>query len=275
MLRTVTVGCLATFLAAAAPADRAALGIAPAPIALHNLSYVDAGGGRAEATFIDPPGAAPHPAVLFVHWLDPQSTSNGRTQFLPDGLALARAGIASLHIDTPWSDPTSFQTRDRREEMAMTRTMLTRLTRALDVLSALDHVDPARLAYVGHDFGAMYGTALAARDRRPVAWVYIAGTDRFAEWFTLGQTLDPAARQRVFDAFRSLDPVETLGAVAPAPLLLQFADKDPFVTRQAADALIAAGRKTGHAIFYDCGHEMNRQAMDDRVAWLAGKLGGK
>lgn len=268
MLHAVTVACLVSLLAA----DRATLGIAPADVTIRNLSYLDAAGNRVEATYVDPPGAGPHAAVLFVHWLDPESTSNGRTQFLPDALALARAGVASLTIDTPWSDPQWFRTRDRSADMAMSQGLLKNLTRALDVLAALDHVDPTRIAYVGHDFGAMYGATLAGRDRRPAAWVYIAGTDRYAEWFTLGQKLDPAARAQVFDAFRALDPVATIAATAPSPVLFQFADKDRFVTRQAADALIAAAGGTGEARFYDCGHEMNRHAMDDRIAWLVGKL---
>jgi dienelactone hydrolase len=289
MVHAVTPGCLAfaSLLALASPAalpgdgpgepatDRAALGIAPAASTIRNLTWLDAAGARAEATFVDPPGDAPHPGVLFVHWLDPGSTSNGRTQFLPDALALARLGVASLVVDTPWSDPQWYRTRDLGRDMVMSETMLKNLSRALDLLAALDHVDAARLGYVGHDFGAMFGATLASRDRRPAAWVYIAGTDRYAEWFTLGRRMEPAARDQVFTAFRALDPVETIGATAPSPLLLQFADKDRFVTRQAAEALIAAAGASGEAKFYDCGHEMNRHAMDDRVAWLAAKLAKK
>jgi dienelactone hydrolase len=274
MLHAVTIGCLASLLATTGPAtgDRAALGLAPADITIRNLTYVDATGARVEATFVDPAGAAPHPGVLFVHWLDPGSTSNGRTQFLPDALALARSGVASLVVDTPWSDPLWFRSRDRTDDMAMSQTLLKNLSRALDVLAALDHVDTARLAYVGHDFGAMFGATLARRDRRPAAWVYIAGTDRYAEWFTLGRKMEPAARDQVFAEFKTLDPVESIGAAAPSAVLFQFADKDPFVTRKAAEAMIAAGGASGEARFYDCGHEMNRRAMDDRVAWLVGNL---
>ena len=116
---------------------------------------------------------------------------------------------------------------------------------------------------------------LAASDRRPRAWVYIAGTDRYAEWFTLGRKLEPAQRDRVFATFKTLDPVERIAAAAPAPILFQFANKDEFVTRAAADALVAAATSPKEVKFYDCGHEMNREAMDDRVAWLVGKLGKK
>ena len=44
------------------------------------------------------------------------------------------------------------------------------LRRALDVLLAQPGVDPKRIAYVGHDFGAMYGAVLAGVDRRVSVW---------------------------------------------------------------------------------------------------------
>jgi len=263
--------CAAPAAAAAGP-DRAALGIAAADVALRNLTYLDAGNRRVEATFVAPPGDGPHPAVLFVHWLDGEATSNGRTQFLPDALALARRGVASLLVDTPWSEPTWFRTRDPGNDLAMSEQVVKNLGRALDVLSALEGVDPARLAYAGHDFGAMYGATLGASDHRPVAWVYIAGTDRYGEWFTLGRKLEPAQKSQVFATFATLDPVARIGAVAPAPILFQFATNDQFVTRAAADALVAAARSPKDVKFYECGHEMNRHAMDDRVAWLVTAL---
>jgi dienelactone hydrolase len=283
MLRTATVCCLASLLApvpaasqGASPASgamtRAALGIAPADVTLRNLTYLDASDRRVEATFVEPAGAGPHPAVLFVHWLEPHNPSNGRTEFLPDALVLARQGVASLLVDTPWSNPVWFNTRDPKEDMAMSQLLLKNLRRALDVLVALEKVDATRLAYVGHDFGAMYGVTLASLDKRPTAWVYIAGTDRYAEWFTLGRKLEASQRAQVFAAFKAMDPVEQVGAIAPSPILFQFADKDPFVTRQAADALVAAAKSPKDVKFYDCGHEMNRKAMDDRIAWLVTRL---
>jgi cephalosporin-C deacetylase-like acetyl esterase len=278
MSRIIVLCCLLLPVASlgAAPGiqvpDRKALGIGPAEVALSQITYLDAASRRAEAIFVRPPGPGPHPAVLFVHWLDGDAASNGRTQFMPDALALARQGIASLLVDTPWSDPAWFFKRNPEEDLAMSEQFVRNLGRALDVLLALDGVDASRLAYAGHDFGAMYGATLAATDRRPTAWVFVAGTDRYAEWFTLSRKLDAATRAKVFAAFKTLDPVENIGAAAPAPILFQFANKDPFVTRTAADALVAAARSPKDVQFYECGHEMNRKAMDDRVAWLTRQL---
>ena len=44
--------------------------------------------------------------------------------------------------------------------------------------------------------------------------------------------------------------------------------KDPFVPREAADAIVAAAREPKDARFYDCGHGMNMAALLDRVGWL-------
>jgi fermentation-respiration switch protein FrsA (DUF1100 family) len=66
-----------------------------------------------------------------------------------------------------------------------------------------------------------------------------------------------------------------LPKVTAAAVLLQFATKDPYVTADAARALIDAVKSPKESKFYDCGHDMNREAMDDRVAWLVRSLGGR
>ena len=46
------------------------------------------------------------------------------------------------------------------------------------------------------------------------------------------------------------------------------------MTADAANALIAAVKAPKESKFYQGGHGMNREAMDDRVAWLARVLSG-
>ena len=76
-------------------------------------------------------------------------------------------------------------------------------------------VDRKRVAYVGHDFGAMYGALLAGVDRRPAAYVMIAGTKSFSDWYLLGRKLEGAARQAVVDELAPLDPTRHIGKAAP------------------------------------------------------------
>ena len=247
-----------------------------ADVALRNITYAREDGGRAEATVVAPAGPGRHPGVLFVHWYEEAAQNADRTQFLPDATALARRGVASLLVDTPWSEPKWFATRNPADDRAMSLREIRELRRSLDVMAALDEVDAGRIAFVGHDFGAMYGAVMTAVDRRPKALVYIAGTTSFSDWFLLGRELDADARRKVHDELAPLDPVHHLPSVA-VPVLFQFAQKDPYVSREAADALVAAAREPKEVRFYECGHEMDRHAVRDRVDWLARILvdGGK
>jgi cephalosporin-C deacetylase-like acetyl esterase len=142
----------------------------------------------------------------------------------------------------------------------------------VDVLAAVDRVDPQRLAFVGHDFGAMYGAIVAGLDARITAFAFVAGTSKFADWYTLGRKLDTPAREQVYKELAPFDPVAHLPKVKAGAVLLQFAHKDPYVSRAAADALVAAVAVPKEAKFYDCGHGMSMHAMTDRVAWLIGRL---
>src|SRR5262249_5871313 len=201
-----------------------------------------------------PNGAGRHPAVLFVHWYgEPFQTSN-RTQFLPDALELARNGVVSVLVDAMWSAPRWFATRKPAEDFAASVAQVKELRRALDLLSSLPGVDGGPVAYVGHDFGAMYGALLAAADPRPKALVFIAGTTTFSNWFLLGRKLDVAARRQVEEELAPLDPVRHIGKVGAASVLFQFARKDEYVTKEEAEDLVTAAREPKTAQFYDCGH---------------------
>jgi len=186
---------------------------------------------------------------------------------------LARHGIVSLLVDTPWSEPSWFPTRQPENDVSFSASQVKRLQRAVDVLASLDRVDAGRLALVGHDFGAMYGAVAAGLDRRITALAFVAGTAKFADWFLLGRKLDADARTRIYDELAPYDPVRHLPKVSAGAVLLQFATKDPYVTADAAKALIDAVKAPKESKFYDCGHDMNRKAMDDRVAWLMRSLG--
>jgi cephalosporin-C deacetylase-like acetyl esterase len=249
------------------------LGVAPAEVSLRNITYANASGERAEATLVLPSRPGRHAGVLFAHWYGEPVECSNRSQFLSEALRLARQGVVSLLVDTIWSDPRWFDTRNPSDDVAHSIEQVKDLRRALDVLSSLDEVDASRIAFVGHDFGAMYGAVVAAVDKRPKALAFVAGTATFGDWFLLGRKLDAAAQQKVRDELAPLDPVRHLAGVAPASVLFQFASKDRFVTREAADALVAAAGVPKTAKFYDCGHEMNQEATEDRVAWLLQVLG--
>jgi fermentation-respiration switch protein FrsA (DUF1100 family) len=287
----IVVAALAAFSPASAssPSD-AAQTVRPAPpdfkydrsrppvltdqdVAVREVSYVDVDGRPTEATLIGPRAPGRYPGILFVHWYGPEHTNSNRTQYVPDALALAKRGIVSLLVDTPWSEPTWFVKRDPSQDAEFSTTMVKRLRRALDVLASAESVDSGKLALVGHDFGAMYGSITAALDPRVTAFVFTAGTAKFADWWILGRKLEGDARARVYAEHAAFDPVVHIARVK-APTLLQFATKDPYVSKEAAQSLIDAAAGPKESKFYEAGHEMSHDAMVDRIAWLAKTLGG-
>jgi predicted esterase len=171
-----------------------------------------------------------------------------------------------------WSEPQWFAKRDPELDYENSVRQVKELRRALDVLLAQPGVDPERIAYVGHDFGAMYGAVLSAIDRRPRAWALQAGTTSFSSWFLLGRKLDEAERERVVRRLAPLDPVRYIGEAAPSAVLTQFGTRDRFVPAQQARQFAAAIREPKRVLWYEAGHELCDQAAEDRIAWLRTQL---
>lgn len=118
----------------------------------------------------------------------------------------------------------------------------------------------------------MYGSIAASLEPRVTAFVFTAGTARFADWWVLGRKLEGDARAAIYAEHAAFDPVAHITKIK-APTLLQFATKDPYVSREAAQSLIDAAAGPKESKFYETGHDMNYDAMVDRVAWLVKILG--
>ena len=204
--------------------------------------------------------------ILYVHWLGEPSTSN-RTEFLNEAVALASQGIVSVLPDAMWSDPQWYQNRIPENDYPESVRQVIILRRAMDVLLAQPHVDPHRIAYVGHDFGAMYGVVMCGVDHRANTCIFMAGVPHFLDWFLYArQPKDlPAYRAQV----APLDPANFVAQIAPAPVFFQFASHDKYVPAAAAAAFYAAAAPRKQCATYDAGHDLHTpEAAADRVAWL-------
>jgi len=130
-----------------------------------------------------------------------------------------------------------------------------------------------RLVMVGHDFGAMHGLLVMARDERFVAGIVIAPANRWADWFLRFWpiTEDRIDYQR---AMRPVDPIEHVGSVAPRPLLLQFARDDYFIAGMDASELFRAAGEPKRIESYEADHAMrNDRARADRREFILEQLG--
>jgi cephalosporin-C deacetylase-like acetyl esterase len=240
---------------------------------LRDITYATLTGGTNGATLITPANspARPSPAILFVHWYGPPAPTSNRTQFIPDGIALAQRGVTSLLIDTPWSEPKWFPTRNRAEDYSRSVQQVKDLRRALDILTSQPGLDRSRVAYVGHDFGAMYGSIAAAVDPRVTHFVFMAGTASFTDWFLYGPKLEGEARAQFINQLAPLDPVKWVPRLR-GPVLMQFADNDEHVSTARREALAAAAPQGADVRVYKAGHELSDESTRERLEWLRKKL---
>jgi cephalosporin-C deacetylase-like acetyl esterase len=256
---------------ASKPADVQVASAAAATV--RQLTYSQLDGTRNGATLVTgSAGQGERPAVLFVHWYEPPRPTSNRTEFLAEAVDLAALGVTSLLIDAPWASERWFPTRDSEKDYDFSVQQVKDLRRALDVLLAQPGIDKTRVALVGHDFGAMYGALAAAADPRVAAFIYMAGTRSFSDWFLFAPKREGAAKDAFVATLAPLDPIKYLPKIAPRPILLQFGTKDQFVKNEAATAMADAimGPKTVKT--YDFEHELTYQARLDRLAWLKEQL---
>ncbi len=212
-------------------------------------------------------------AILFVHWLGEPKTTN-HTEFEADAAKLARHGVTSLLVDTMWAAPKWFNTMgiDAATDYRRTVGQVVALRRGLDLLAAQPNVDPGRIAYVGHDFGAMMGALVAGADARPSRYVLITATATLPEWYLLGKKI--ADRPGYEAAFAPLDLLSGLSRSHAKAYLFQISAKDEYVPNERGLLFFGAAPTPKEALVYGAGHDLDTpQVHADRVAWLVKELG--
>ena len=171
-----------------------------------------------------------------------------------------------------WSDPEWFNRRDSSQDYVKSVQQVKELGRALDVLLAQPHIDGNRVAYVGHDFGMMYGAVLAGAERRVHVWALQAGTTSFSDWFLLLPKREGEDRRKFIEELAPLDPVKHIGQAAGSPVLLQFGKTDPYVPVKKAQEFYDATKEPKKILWYEAGHGLNEEAIRDRQEWLKEQL---
>ncbi len=211
-------------------------------------------------------------AILFVHWYEPESPTSNRHQFEHEAKILAQAGAMCLLVETLWSDMDFFLKRTQADDARNSIQEAVNLRRALDFLLQQNGVDKQRVAYVGHDFGGMYGVLMGSVDKRPTHYVVMAATPRFPDWYLYFPKLEGAARAEFISQMQELDPITHIAELAPAPILFQFATQDRHVPRERAQEFFDTAREPKELKWYDAGHGLNEHATQDRMAWLRENL---
>ena len=236
-----------------------------------DVTFASPFGRRVHAEIVLPQSDVPRPGVLFVHWLGDAKTTN-LTEFLPDARALAERGIASVLVDAMWATPDWFD-KGRSPDTDFTDSVhqVVDLRRAIDLLQAQSNVDAHKIAYVGHDFGAMYGAVLSGADARPKYYVLMAGTTSFSAWFLLGAP--PKDKAAFVAQMRPLDPPDNLAKSSARRFLFQFSLHDQYVPVSVARSFAAAAPGEHGVFFYNAGHGLaGTEIQTDRLDWLEARL---
>jgi cephalosporin-C deacetylase-like acetyl esterase len=250
-------------------------------VIIHDISFSNALDGRIRAYLVVPEGQGPFPTIEFVHWLEPEAENSNRSQFLPSAIELGAKGFLSILPEAFWAttpdefkmDPTLPWKTEYDHDKQLCITQIVDLLRTHDLLLSRSDVDKDRIGFVGHDFGAMYGSVLPSLVSDYKAFVLIACTIRFSDWFRFGSELEAAIFEQYVAAMAVFDPINHIANATPAPILFQFADNDFYVPKQTALEYYNAASEPKELRWYEADHGMNEQTFQEMRDWIQDKLG--
>jgi dienelactone hydrolase len=226
--------------------------------------------GRVKAYLVMPSSQFPYAGIVYFHWLG--RPNGNRNEFLDEAVEMADHSVLSILIQGyfPWTEPPVSGEKDRQQVIDQTID----LRRAIDILLMQPGIDNSRIAFIGHDYGAMFGSIMAGIDKRVKACVLVTGMGNFGDWslkYWKKPTEGGAEKYR-----KSLAPVDPIGFISnarPASLFFQFANKDIYISKETALQFFNAASEPKLVKWYDTAHEMIiPEVRKDRVEWVKKQL---
>ena len=253
-------------------------------VLIHDINYASPRFGRVTAYLVEPSVKGKYAGIVFGHW-----SPGNRTEFLPEAILYARAGVVSLLIDYPCVRPAPWRRCEPGEKPEAVRdnyaATVIDLRRGIDLLQSRSDVDSNRIAYVGHSTGAQWGAILSAIDKRVKAAVLIGGIPTEAtilmesddqEFVDLRKNMPREQMDNYFKTIGVMDAINYVPYAAPTPLLFQFARYERYFNEAAMLKYARAASEPKIVRWYDSGHDLNDvQALIDRAAWLQRQIGIK
>ena len=132
--------------------------------------------------------------------------------------------------------------------------------------SARKDVDPRRLAYVGHSYGAQWGAVLSGVDCRMRTTVLMAGVGEIGDVLLkspdrglveLRKALPPGVLERYVQVVGEVDAIRFVRKATPVSLLMQFGEFDQYFDRDSATRYATAASAPKKVLWYDAAHELN------------------
>jgi len=245
-------------------------------VRIHDITYASPKSGRVTAYLVVPAEKGRFAGVVFGHW-----GLGTRTEFLPEAMLYARAGVVSLLVDDLDVRPAPWRRSAPGSEPEAVRNNFIQsvvdLKRGIDLLRARSDVDPNRIAYVGHSAGAHWGAILSAIDRRQQTVVLMAGVPSETtillesddpDYVRFRETTPKEQLDKYFKTVVSLDAINYVPHAAPTPLLFQFARFERYFNEVSMQRYAKAASEPKQVLWYDAGHELNDlQPLIDRAKW--------
>jgi cephalosporin-C deacetylase-like acetyl esterase len=257
---------------------------------VYDVSYTSSIDGRVTAYLVVPAGDGPYPAILYQHW-----GGGNRSQFLDEAITMAEKGMVSLLVDAPFArpaqwkrTPTIFSSDLSKLDPQFDQTIYVQtvddLRRGVDLLVARPEVDPARIAFVGHSYGATFGGVLAGLEPRIRAYVLMSGLPGYSILWGTADTPGAVAFREAFSEDEQaiyhsitgpLDPIHYIGQAQPSALFFQYGLNDPAVPTYLAQLYFDAASEPKRIEWYEAGHTLDvPEAQSDRIEWLTEQLFG-
>jgi hypothetical protein len=243
-------------------------------VSIHDITYASPKGGVVLAYLVVPEGRGKFAAILWGHWLMPNSPTSNRDEFLEEAIALAPAGVVSLLIDAPQARP-GFKPAPNPALIAQ---QVVDLRRGVDLLLSRPDVDPKRIAYVGHSWDAVTGAILDAVDKRIAAFVFMSGPQSSRQYVLFSDSPRMVSARKGMDMTKVeqnmqsnawADPGSYATHLGPAPALFQYGLHDEeWVPLKDAKDYFATSSGPKESRFYDCDHALNSEARLDRFVFL-------
>jgi len=254
-------------------------------LTIHDITFASANQQRVGAYLVVPKGKGPFAPIVLGHW-----GRGVRAGFIPEAKLYARAGAIAIVPDYPWDPGEPYRrTTNHFDKPELDRDIYVQtvidLRRAIDVLLARKDVDPKRLAYVGHSYGAQWGAILSAVDKRMRTSVLVAGVGELGDILLknpdpdlveLRKALPPGVLDEYVQVVGEVDAIRFVPKAAPVALLMQFGRFEEHFDRDSANHYAAAASEPKKVLWYDAAHDMNDpQCLRDRYSWLVQHVGLK
>jgi dienelactone hydrolase len=270
-LAVAVAGALATVAAALPPAGGAPTPPPATQVIIQNVRVPVPGQQPASAYLVRSAGTlkpGSHAGILFLHWLG--QIHGDRTEFLAEAVQLAPQGAVSLLPQGvfPWQVAPTGTARD----VTAVKKQLAVFQACLHWLTSKSYVGKSRIAVVGHDYGAMYGTLLTSADPRVHAAVFATPDATWGHWFVkywLGFTGKREERYKAL--FARLQPVQHVSRLGSHELF-QWAGRDIFVSARVRKQFAAAAPLAPVDFYPAADHQLTTAAQTARDAFLAKQL---